>query len=150
MVLFEAMPSLVSGGLPTRMLLDPPLPPSPWHWLQPCSTNTLAPCAALPLPGGRLVPSGSTLMSHALISASEIGLPRWGESAATASDPQERAPNNASACGLRIDMLDLPAVLDAPSGEAVVVLVWKAEHVRNLVGLAAYGDEIRTQRLHRA
>ena len=35
--------------------------------------------AAVPLPGGRLVPSGRTEISHALMSASDMGFPSFGD-----------------------------------------------------------------------
>ena len=45
------------------------------------------PCAAVPLPGGNPVPSGMMVMSQAAISASVIGLPSFGASAAIATEP---------------------------------------------------------------
>src|SRR5258708_39966831 len=105
----------------------------------------------MPLPGGRLLPSGKMLMSQALMSASLTGLPRCGASAANAAaEAKASATRSAAARGLNIDMLDLPAALDRPGGEAVVLLVGKAEHVRHFLGLAAHGDEIGAQRLHGA
>src|ERR1700736_2934983 len=47
-----------------------------------------APWAGVPLPGGRPMPSGPTLMSHAAASAGEIGGPRRGPSAAEAAPAQ--------------------------------------------------------------
>src|SRR5260370_1389448 len=111
----------------------------------------MAPWAAVPLPGGRLVPWGSTVMFQLLMSASEIGLPRPGESAARPEDAvasvSKRAAASASRRALRVDMFDLPLAVDAPAGEAVVVVVGEAEHVRHRFGLPALGDEIRPQRL---
>ena len=46
--------------------------------MQHFSAKSLAPCAGVPLPGGRLVPSGRMVMSQALMSASLIGLPSFG------------------------------------------------------------------------
>src|SRR5580704_19021006 len=144
------MPSTVSGGLPTSMLLAPPLPLSPWHWLQPLSTSSLAPSLAVPLPGGKLLPSGSTLMSQGLMSASLTGLPRCGLSAANAPEAKASATRRATARGLNIDMLDLSGARNPPCGEAVVVLVGKAEHVGHFLGFAAHGNKIGAQRLHGA
>src|SRR5207302_2763415 len=67
-----------AGGLP--------FPPSPWH-PEHSSANTRAPCVAVPLPGGRPVPSGITAVSQALMSASEIGFPSRGVWASAAPEP---------------------------------------------------------------
>src|SRR6266545_409373 len=93
---------------------------------------------AVPLPAGRPVPSGRMAMSHALMSGSEIGLPRPGVSATAAGAVQANAIASRS---LRVDMLDLPVAVDAPARRAVVVLVGerkRAAHRR--LGLAAGGD----------
>src|SRR5262249_24175968 len=96
-----------------------------------------------------LVPSGRTAMSHALVSASEMVLPRPDVSA-RAADP------NASVSAtemrrLRVDMLDLPFAVDTPGGDAVVVLVRERQRTGDrLFGLAAVGDELRAQRLTQA
>src|ERR1700733_1438360 len=90
-------------------------------------------------------------MSQALMSASEICVPRCGVSAANAADEaRTSATRRAAAPGLNVDMLDLPGALNSPRGEAVVVLVGKAEHVGHFLGLTAHGDEIGAQRLHGA
>src|SRR5580698_6411491 len=90
-------------------------------------------------------------MSQAVISASEIGLPRCGASAANAvAEARASVTRRAVPRGLNIDMLDLPGAVDRPSGEAVVMLVGKAEHVGHFLGLAAHGDEVGAQRLHGA
>src|SRR5687768_17298542 len=105
-----------------------------------------APWAAVPLPAGRFVPSGNTVMSQALISASVMGLPRPGRSAADA-ETQLRARQTAAASGLGIDMLDLPAALDAPAGQAVVVLAGEAADIGKGLGLAALRHEVGAQGL---
>src|SRR5215472_16004463 len=111
MVLLAVMPGAVSDGLPTSMLAVPPLPPSPWQSEQPFSANSFSPCAAVPLPGGRPVPTGRMKMSHALKSGGAIGLPRMGVSPARAAPAAKAsAVNRPSAIGrerLHIDMLDL-------------------------------------------
>src|SRR4029077_2218840 len=90
-------------------------------------------------------------MSQALMSASPTGLPRWGLSAANAAaETKAHATRSAAARGLNIDMLDLPGARNSPRGEAVVMLVGKAEHVRHFLGLAAHGNEVGAQRLHGA
>src|SRR5262245_51740891 len=89
-----------------------------------------------------LVPSGRTSMFHALMSASEMFLPRPGVSA-NAADPNatESAKERTR---LRVDMLDLPFVVDAPGGDAVVVLVGESERIGDrLAGLTARGHKLR-------
>src|SRR3954470_1364204 len=133
------------GGLPTSAMLVAPLAFSPWQATQPFSTNSLAPSAGVPRPGGRLVPSGRMVMSQALMSASLIGLPSFGVSAACAA-PSVNA-SRAAATILRVNMLDLPLGADAPAGDAVVVLVREAGDVRHGLGFAAHRDELRARRL---
>src|SRR6516225_6037591 len=87
-------------------------------------------------------------MSQRLMSASEIGLPSPVFSAAAAPAPNATATRRA-ATELRVDMLDLPFVVDCPAGDAVVMLVGERERRRQrLAGLAALGDEVGAQRLH--
>src|SRR3984885_15860689 len=90
-------------------------------------------------------------MSQALMSASEICVPRCGVSAANAADEaRTSATRRAAAPGLNVDMLDLPGALNPPGGDAVVVLVGKAEHVGHFLGLPAHGNKVGAQRLHGA
>src|ERR1700692_4159542 len=89
-------------------------------------------------------------MSQGLMSASLTGLPRCGLSAANAAEAKASATRTATARSLKIDMLDLPGARNSPRGEAVVVLVGKAEHVGHFLGLAAHRDEVGAQRLHGA
>src|SRR5690349_18181027 len=82
---------------------------------------------------------------QATISASVIGLPSFGDSAATATEPSVTASEAASS-ELRVDMLDLPVAADAPAGEAVVVLIGEGHRVgHRLLGLAARRDEVLAQ-----
>src|SRR5215813_3957700 len=93
-----------------------------------------------------LVPSGSASMFHALMSASEMFLPRPGVSA-NAPDPNasESARERTRLC---VDMLDLPFAIDGPAGEAVVVLVRETQRVGHRpLGLATGGDEFGAGRL---
>src|SRR5262249_57606125 len=93
-----------------------------------------------------LVPSGSASMFHALMSASEMFLPRPGVSA-NAADPNasESARERTSLC---VDMFDLPFVVDAPGREAVVVLVRESQWIgHGPLGLATRGDEFGAGRL---
>src|SRR5262249_42165286 len=86
------------------------------------------------------------LMSHALISASEIGFPSPGGSASDGSAAKASASRR-EGVALSIDMLDLSLVVDRPAWGAVVVLVGDPERVGALRALAALGDELRAQRL---
>src|SRR5205823_12164388 len=106
MVLGVSMP-LVSGAPPNsgagaRGL---PFPPSPWH-AEHFSAKTRAPWTAVPLPGGKPVPSGITAMSQALMSASEIGCPSRGVWASAAPEPKTSARTKART-SLSVDMFDL-------------------------------------------
>src|SRR5262245_33634060 len=103
MVLGESIP--VIGGLPTNAALTPPLPPSPWQAAHFC-TYMGAPCAGVPLPGGRPVPSGIALMSQAPTSFSVIGWPRLGPCWASAV-PVASASAAARRTDLRVDMFHL-------------------------------------------
>src|SRR5262245_43779536 len=127
--------------------MTPPLAWSPWHMTH-FSAKTFAPSCGVPFPGGRLEPSGRIAMSHCLTSASEILRPRFGDSASATPVPSTR---RRAAIDLRVDMLDLPFVVDAPGGDAVVVLVGEGERRGDRVlGLAALRDELGAQRLRGA
>src|SRR5689334_2393658 len=93
------------------------------------------------------------LMSHGARSAGLMGRPRPGVSATAGTAASAKGSAKASAAernaSLRVDMLDLPFGVDAPAGEAVVVLVREAERAfHRLLGLAALRDELGAQRLH--
>src|SRR5580700_4083794 len=105
------------GGLMSVALL-PPVPPLPWQASH-FSAKIVAPCAAVPLPGGRFLPSGPTLMSHSARSASLTGLPSPGFSWATAA-PANSASATARQC-LAVDMLDLPFAVYGPARDHVHV-----------------------------
>src|SRR5471032_358681 len=94
-----------------------------------------APCAAVPLPVGRPVPSPRMLRSQAAISASVIGFPRRGLSAKLTF--AANATDRTAIAILRIDMFELPVAGNAPTGDAIVVLAWKAADARHRLGLAA-------------
>src|SRR5262245_59281863 len=109
-----------------------------------------APWVGVPLPGGMLVPSGRTSIFQALMSASGMFLPSSGVSATAATDPNASASvrEKKSLC---VDMLDLPFVVDAPGGDAVVVLVRERQGTGDRPrGLAARGHKVRTHRLRDA
>src|SRR4030081_3063637 len=89
-------------------------------------------------------------MFQAVISDSVMASPRPAVSVKAGPVPRASAsPNARLRNGLRVDMLDPPCVVDAPAGDAVVVLVRERERGCNgLVSLPARGHELRTQRLH--
>src|SRR5579863_3998594 len=99
MVLLASIPGSVSDGLPISSLDLPPRASLPWQIEQPLSSNSLAPCAAVPLPAGRPVPSGRMVMSQALMSASVTGLPRFGVLAANAAEEARVKVTTASTRG---------------------------------------------------
>src|SRR5258708_37278041 len=123
------------GPPPTTAAATPPLPLSPWHIAHFCA-KMRSPCAGVPPPGGKPVPSGRILMSQAAMSAGSIGLPRLGPSAKAAPDPS--ATRSTNACpGLGVNMLHLPFAVDRPARYAVVGLVREADHRRIMHCLAA-------------
>src|SRR5690349_16467023 len=139
MVLGESM--LLIGGAPTSAALMPPLPASPWHIAHFCA-KTGAPCAMVPLPGGKPWPSGYAWISHAAISACVTGLPRFGPAASAGVQARKRS---ASLC---IDMAHLALAVDRPARNAVVVLARETEHVRHARRLAAHRNDFAARRLH--
>src|SRR5438105_3907605 len=96
-----------------------------------------APSAGVPPPGGRPEPSGSTLMSQAAISAGLIGFPRFGAWAKANLSLRVSVSITAKQIRLRINMLHLPAALDRPTGDGVVVLAGEAGQRRNFGSFAA-------------
>src|SRR5258708_2555594 len=91
------------------------------------------------------------VMSQAAMSASPIGRPRLGVSATAAAKPSTSVSMAALAAILRVDMLHLPFDVDAPAGDAVVVLVREPERaLERRLGLAALRDELGARRLHGA
>src|ERR1700730_18045936 len=111
---------LVSGWAPARAGetgATAPLAASPWH-AEHFSANIFAPFAGVPLPGGRLLPSGRTAMAHCLMSAWVSGFPRPGD-CARAPPAQQASTRAAATIKLRVDMLDLPFAVDGPACGAV-------------------------------
>src|SRR5215813_4171863 len=82
-----------------------------------------APCAAVPLPGGRPAPSGGMLTSHAATSAGVAVRPRPGVSVTTAglAQPARVATQMPTATRLRVDIFHLAAPRHAPGLDGVVV-----------------------------
>src|SRR5262245_43786377 len=107
-----------------------------------------APSAGVPLPGGRPVPSGRTLMSQAAISAGVSGFPRLGACATAVLEPRTSVSKTAYLRSLRVYMLHLPRALDGPSCDRVVVLAREAGHRRCSCGLAAYRHKFGARGLY--
>src|ERR1700692_523131 len=118
---------LAWGGPPTSGPAMPPSPFSPWQAAHFC-LKIGAPCAEVPLPGGRPVPSGMTKMSQAARSEGLTGLPRLGPSAKAAAAARANASETPQSESLRIDMLDSPFGIDRPTGDGVEVLAWERQH----------------------
>src|ERR1700730_9763898 len=124
----------------------PPLAASPWQ-AEHFSANIFAPFAGVPLPGGRLAPSGRTAISHCFMSASVSGLPSPGDCASAAPAPKASA-RAVAAITLRVDMLDLPFAVDGPACGAVVMLIGEGERRRDWVhGFAPLRHECGAQGL---
>src|SRR5580692_1761884 len=138
---------LAFGGPPTSRAAIPPRPLSPWQSAH-LSAKILAPSAALPLPGGRLVPSGRMLMSHSARSLWLTGLPRFGVSAKAAPPPIASAKAQVALRRSRIDMPDLTLGIHAPPGDGVEVVAGKAERRRRPRSLSALVHELVAGRLH--
>src|SRR5258707_15312930 len=117
---------LAWGGPPTSGPAMPPSPFSPWQAAHFC-LKIGAPCAGVPLPDGRPVPSGMTKMSQAARSEGLTGLPRLGPSAKAAPAASAKAIEMPPSEILRIDMLDLAFGVDRPAGDGVEVLARESQ-----------------------
>src|ERR1700693_5356844 len=137
---------LARGGPPNRWAAVPPAPFSPWQAAHFC-LKIGAPCAEVPLPGGRPVPSGMMEMSQAARSEGLTGLPRLGPSAKAAPAARANASETVLSESLRIDMLDLPFGVDRPAGDGIEVLARERQDRWRLRGLTARGHELRPGRL---
>src|SRR5438477_1218013 len=125
----------------------PPFPSGPWHWAH-FSAYMWAPWAGVPAPGGKPVPSGSMLISHAAMAAASAGLPRSSTSAEAAPAVTEKASQTAAISLLRVNMLDLPGAFDAPAGDRVEMVVQHHRDRRDRLQLPALGDKLGAGRLH--
>src|SRR6516164_950031 len=76
------------------------------------------------------------------MSASEIGAPSRGESAAASGATLSANARRAGAMRLGIDMLDLALAADTPARDRIVVLIGEGRDVRDRPGLPAQGDEL--------
>src|ERR1700674_3416625 len=118
----------------------PPLPPSPWQSAQ-LSAQIAAPCAAVPLPGGRPAPLGSMSMSHSARSAGVIGFPRFGLSPCATPMASTAVHNIVTKSLLRIRMGDLPLGVDRPADDSVEMVVLEPQYRRHRRQLAPGRDE---------
>src|ERR1700730_13493462 len=84
-------------------------------------------------------------MSQPAISEGLIGFPRFGAWAKVA--PAPKASMTANPRRLRVNMLHLPAALDRPTGDGVVVLAGEARHRRYFRSFAARGHKLGSGRL---
>src|SRR5262249_60056163 len=107
-----------------------------------------APCAGVPAPGGKPVPSGCTLMSHAPRAAGSIGCPRWGPAAATTPATSQSARHAAAILPLDVDMLHLPRIVDRPARDGIAVLVQHRHDGRDPLQLPTLGPKFHTRRHH--
>src|SRR5215470_7841475 len=107
-----------------------------------------APCAGVPAPGGKPVPSGCTLMSHTTMAAGSIGWPRLGPAAATTPAARQSARHAAASLPLGVDMLHLPRAVDRPAGDGIAVLVQHRHGGRDRLQLPAFGHKVGASRLH--
>src|SRR5215831_21382034 len=96
-----------------------------------------APSAALPLPGGRPVPSGRTLISQAAISRGVIGLPRFGVCAKAQIEPVTSINTMTHGASLRVYIFHLATTFNGPTCDRVVMFVRKRSDGRSLRGLSA-------------
>src|SRR5207244_12969641 len=97
--------------------------------------------ASWPRPLGRPGPAGRMWMSPAARSPCVTGVPRLG--------PAARAgPAINISRTLRVNMADSSRCIDAPAGDAVVVLARKHGHRRHARSLAAHRDDFGARRLH--
>src|SRR6266704_6725801 len=106
-----------------------------------------APWTAVPLPGGKPLPSGAMLMSQLARSASLTGCPRPGVSAASAVLAPS-AKRTTAEKDLRVSMLRLPFAVDGPTRDGVHVPHREGDHRRIGLGLAPLGDELGPSGLH--
>src|SRR5579872_7415584 len=131
----------------TSAFAMPPLPLSPWQ-AEHFSAKIGAPCAAVPLPFGKPVPSGRMLISQLAIEASSIGLPRCGVSASETLAVAASSRTAEKTTGLSVDMLNLAARSNTPACDRVVMLVGEAQYRRLFCQFAAHRDELGAGRLH--
>src|SRR5712691_11294722 len=143
MVFTVSMP-FVSSAPPITAAFAAPLPFSPWNAAHFCA-YTGAPCAGVPLPGGKPVPSGRMLMSQAAISAASMDLPRLGPAA---RQPKLTAKINRAPVNLCVDMAYRPRAADRPAGHAVVVLAREGRDRWYFRSLPPHRDDLGARGLH--
>src|SRR5205823_12932077 len=100
-----------------------------------------APCADVPLPRGRFVPSGCTLMFHAASSAGVTGVPRPGPAAKAGEEM------SSSVATLDVNMAHASVGIDRPARRPVVVLADERGGRQHARALAAVSDHLGARRL---
>src|SRR6202048_5541557 len=81
-------------------------------------------------------------MFHAPMSASEIGAPSRGASAAASGVTLIASATRAGTSGLGIDMLDLALAVDAPACDRIVMLIGECRDFGHRLGLPAQRHEL--------
>src|SRR5215468_3010483 len=102
------------------------------------------PSAGAPLPDGRPAPSGRTLRSQAAISAGVSGSPRLGVWEKAIAELRTMASTTRHCPNLCVYMFHLPAALDGPTRNRVVMLVGKRGYCWNFRHLATRSNEFGT------
>src|ERR1017187_10603171 len=106
-----------------------------------------APCAGVPEPSGRPLPSGAMELSQAAASCSLMGLPNFGASAAKAAVEASTSAAAMTAV-LDIDMADSSLGIDAPARNTIDVIHWEGGDIGRVARRAAFGEELLARRLH--
>src|SRR5258706_4938198 len=109
-----------------------------------------APCAAVPSPGGRPVPSARISMSQRAASAELTGLPRCGLSSLAAKAGGLAIAIKNSTAALRIGMGHLAFAVHRPACDGIAVMMAEGGDGRLAVQCAARRDELGTCGLERA
>src|SRR5215510_12047770 len=135
------------GSPPTRRALAPPFASGPWHTAH-FAAYTRAPSAGVPLPGGRPVPSGKMLMSHADRSVAVMGFPSFGVCPNAALENSVSVRKIRNVRSLSVNIPYLPAAFDRPARNGIIVLARESGHSRRPRRLAAGRDKLRAGRLH--
>src|SRR5712671_2026928 len=139
--------SFLPGALISTELV-PPWPFLPWQTSHFCA-KIAAPWAAVPLPGGRPLPSGPMLMSQSARSASVTFWPRPGPSAAIAvAANSAKVSEAATVKPLRIGMLCLPIIVDRPARDHIHVAHREGDDGKINLRCAALGQQLGARRLH--
>src|SRR4051812_1379908 len=131
-----------------------PRPPSPWQ-AEHLVTKIAAPCAAVPSPGGRPVPSARTSISQRAMSAGLPGFPRFrlpefAPAAKAVALPVREKQTSAANTLLGVGMRHLPVRVHRPARDCVEMMVSERHHGRHGIELSTGGDKLRPRGLERA